>query len=137
MSAGVSTPEELTRTAFRLFILIMCHGLSQLPKELRWSEAGMSAHRALLTANDFFFHEYDWNKVDLAIEALCKGLMPLAALEFDPFRLYVATSLSKRAVKNVSRSILARVGWPAHSRKVKPADTGEVILFPLAPELKE
>jgi hypothetical protein len=144
MSAPVSNRNELIRTTFRLFIILMCEGLGQLPSNLQRSQEGKCAHKALLAANDFFFDTYEPEQLDGALDRLCAGIAPLANLEFDPIRLYVFTRFSRPVVRKITRHILARNGWRARAGRktfrVRPkiliADnvgrppTAEVFLFP-------
>jgi hypothetical protein len=92
----VATPEELTRTALRLFTLAINEGLYYLPPRVRQSEEARQADRGLRRASEFFSQHFDATHAEQEMRALCAALIPLARNGYCPFRIFVQRSLRRR-----------------------------------------
>jgi hypothetical protein len=82
---------ETMRTALRLWVLMLDHGAALLPRKVAQSPEAATARKALYTASSFLTDEYDQRLLGEVVEQLRQGLLPLAAIGYGPFGLYVLT----------------------------------------------
>lgn len=80
LEASVATPDELVRTAVRILLLNLHHGLSRLKPRLRQSVEARAASQAIYAASEFFNREYDPTRADAELQRLGNALLPLVSV---------------------------------------------------------
>ena len=104
----VATPDEVLRTALRLFCLNMQRGLSRLPAKVRQSPEAQAATQALYGASDFFVQDFDQARLMAEVAQIGEALVPLAAVHgCCPFllNLYATGELPRRGRRKSAANV--------------------------------